>query len=146
MKFLPSFSLVPALALMLAGCAGFESDSRDAGHPHTTSEFPTRWDGRWTSARHHGMGGRLRCVLTEVDARHQRAHFRAQWGIFSSGYTAVLNSRRVGKELRLNGTHRLTGMGGSLYHYEGRVTPARFTATYDSSYDNGTFDMTPASP
>jgi hypothetical protein len=141
-KFLSFFSFVPALVLMFAGCAGFES--RDAAHSHTASEFPAHWDGHWKSAKHHGMGGHLRCVLTKIDARHERAQFHAQWGIFSSGYTAVLNSRRVGKELRLNGTHRLTGMGGGLYHYEGRVSPTRFTATYDSSYDNGTFDMSPA--
>lgn len=143
MKFLFSFPLVPALALLVAGCASV--DSRNMSRPQAATEFPSHWDGHWTSARHHGMGGRLQCVLTKVDARHQSAHFRAHWGLFSSGYTALLDARRVGNGLRLNGTHRLTGMGGGLYHYQGRVTHSHFTATYDSSYDNGTFDMVPAS-
>jgi hypothetical protein len=94
--------------------------------------------------KHHGMHGRLHCLLTKIDDRHCRAQFRANWLAFTSSYTVVLKTSPADDGVRLHGTHQLRGIGGGRYRYDGKVTRSRFTASYDSSYDKGTFVMTPA--
>ena len=146
MKSLRALVLLAAL-LALGACSSFErkwADARPRG-----DAFAGRWDGKWTSAKHHApfggpAGGRLRCLLTKLDARHYRGEFRADWLYFSSGYTTVFDAERRGAELRLRGEHDLGPIFGGIYKYEGRVTAARFRACYDSSYDRGTFEMAKA--
>src|SRR6202012_2942199 len=96
------------------------------------------------SEKRPGEGGRLRCVLTRVDAHHYDAAFLANWKIFSSGYTARFETVRRGGELDFEGTHTLPAIFGGVYHFAGRVTPDRFTTNYDSSYDRGTFILSRA--
>ena len=92
------------------------------------------------------MDGRLRCILEPVDAR-MFANFHANWMIFASDYTVVLDpvrpgptkSRATAREYR--GTHELPAMFGGTYHYEARIAGDRFTARYTSSYDHGTFTL-----
>ena len=155
-RFAP-FTLALA-ALALSGCASIERDwfreqQREIG---TTVQAPCdrkshdaftgRWDGRWTSAKHHkssgeAMGGRLRCILTKLDERRYDAHFKANWLIFASSYRTTFQVERRGRELLLAGEHALTPMFGGVYKYQGRVTPDHFAATYDSAYDHGAFEM-----
>jgi len=136
--------LCAGLTLSLTACSSFERDWRQAGTSGSKAAVPERWEGRWTSAKHRGAGGRLRCVLQEADARQYRAQFRANWLLFTAGYTVPLNAERRGDELRLNGAQHIGGIGGGVYRYEGRVTRERFHASYHSSYDHGTFEMVPA--
>ena len=124
---------------LLAGCASFDREWQAASH--SRDPFAGRWEGRWTSTKHRGAGGSLRCVLTPHDARHYRGAFRAGWLGIHSSYTALLQAERRGRELRLRGGKDLGFLFGGIYRYEGRVTPARFVATYDSSYDTGRFEM-----
>jgi hypothetical protein len=144
------FSRIPlALSMfVLVGCASFERDWKAAGARDQTSSsepFSGRWDGRWTSAKHRTKtgyaGGRLRCLLTKVDDRRYEARFKANWMIFASSYRTMLEVERRGRALHLSGEHELSPMFGGVYKYTGRVTPERFSATYDSSYDAGTFEM-----
>ncbi len=149
MKYTSIRSLVRRAAalgilLVLSGCASFErtwTAHRVEGH----DAFTGRWEGKWTSAKHHtasgaASGGRLRCILTKQDARHYEAQFRANWLSFASSYTVPLQAERHGGELRIRGEHNLGALLG-VYKYDGRVTPAHFHASYDSSYDRGAFEM-----
>jgi len=138
-------------ALLLVGCSSFERDWRASGRrPELRSfargdAFAGRWEGRWTSASHRlgsgYAGGRLRCLLARIDERRYEARFKANWMIFTSSYRTIFDVERRGPVLQLDGQHRLSAMFGGVYHYRGRVTPQHFKATYDSSYDRGTFDL-----
>lgn len=149
MKTTLFFRLTLALAaLVLAGCASFERDWKGAEQRSAVAKsdaFTGRWDGRWTSAKHRTRngfaGGRLRCLLSKVDDRRYEARFKANWMIFTSSYRTLFTVERRGRELQLAGEHKLSAMFGGVYKYAGRVTPERFTATYDSSYDSGKFEM-----
>lgn len=138
-------------ALVLSGCASFERDWKAAERrPEMRSfagsdAFTGRWDGRWTSAKHRTKsgyaGGRLRCLLTKVDDRRYEARFKANWMVFTSSYTTMFQVERRGGVLHLAGEHKLSPIFGGVYKYTGHVTTERFTATYDSSYDSGKFEM-----
>jgi hypothetical protein len=144
---LSRFLLVLLTGLTLSGCASFERDWRAAATSAPGRDpFAGRWEGRWTSAKHRTAsgfaGGRLRCLLTPLDERRYEGRFKADWLIFASGYTTRFDVERRGGTLRLAGEHRMSPIFGGTYRYQGRVTPTRFTATYDSSYDHGTLEMT----
>lgn len=149
MRIFPLTLAVAALAL--SGCASFERDwKRAERQPEIRSSaesdaFMGRWDGHWTSAKHRTSkgfaGGRLRCLLTKVDDRQYEARFKANWMLFTSSYKMLLSVERLGNELRLAGEHKLTPLFGGVYRYAGKVTPIHFSATYDSTYDSGTFEM-----
>ena len=130
------------LVFGLAACSSFERGWRRAGREAHHDPFAGRWDGRWTSAKHANAGGRLRCVLRPIDARHYGASFKANWLAFTSTYEATLDAERRGNELHFQGAHRLPAMFGGVYRYSGRATPQKFNARYHSSYDHGTFEMT----
>jgi hypothetical protein len=148
-RFAP-FTIFTA-ALALAGCASFEREWKAAERQPgmrsdaRSDDFTGRWDGQWTSAKHRTKtgfaGGRLRCLLTKVDDRHYAARFKANWMIFTSSYRTLFAVERRGGALQLSGEHKLSAMFGGVYKYAGRVTPDDFTATYDSTYDHGKFEM-----
>ena len=153
--------LLVALCAALAACSSFNAEWR-AAKDSATPHGPTRWDGRWTSGKHHAgnggpEGGRLRCVLAEVatncfpakkptvPAPELRASFRANWLLFSSDYTMTLTPLR-GSPMEFRGTHELPAIFGGTYRYTAHISGDRFTARYDSSYDHGTFDLTRVRP
>ena len=133
--------LLVAVALILTGCAGFHQEWERAGQGKTRDPFEGRWEGRWTSSKHKGSGGSLQCVLTKLDERHYRGAFRAGWLSFHANYSAVFAAERRGRELHFSGDRDLGPLAGGNYHFEGRATPERFRASYDSSYDRGIFEM-----
>lgn len=142
--FTRTLALVALLAL--SGCASFEREWKAEREARPARDaFAGRWDGRWTSAKHRTSsgfaGGRLRCILSRMDDRHYEAKFKANWMIFASGYTVVFETERHGPALQIRGEHDLGPIFGGIYRYTGRVTPARFSATYDSSYDRGAFEL-----
>lgn len=145
-------SMVAALGLLaFSGCASFERDWKKAElrpalrNFAKTDVFTGRWDGHWTSAKHKTRtgpaGGRLRCLLTKLDERRYEARFKANWMVFTSSYTTIFQVEPRRGELGLKGEHTMSAMFGGTYRYEGRVTPRLFSASYDSSYDRGTFEM-----
>lgn len=142
---------------MFSACSSFDAKWR-AAEKSTGPHGATRWDGRWTSEKHAApagggpAGGRLRAVLTPIvpntSAQRipaQRADFRANWLIFASGYTMTLTPvPRSRTDYR--GTHDLPAIFGGTYRYTARLSGDRLAATYDSSYDRGTFDLTRVRP
>lgn len=142
-----------AVLFLLNACSSFDARWKAA----QMDARMTRWDGRWTSEKHRksdgsAMGGRLRCILELKDAHllsdaRLSANFRANWLIFASDYTMVLDPVRPGpakgrpvvREYR--GTHELPAMFGGTYRYGARIAGDRFTACYTSSYDHGTFKL-----
>lgn len=140
----------------LAACSSFEAQWRAAKSP------ATRWDGRWTSAKHRTRsggpeGGRLRCVLTETalncfpekrpaaPAHSLCADFHANWLIFASDFTMTLTPEKNSRT-DFRGTHELPAIFGGAYRYTAHLDGDRFTARYDSTYDCGTFDLTRLRP
>ena len=133
--------LVPAL-LMLTGCSGtFEREWKTAASRSKPDAFSGRWEGAWRSAKHRNAGGRLRCVMTPIAANRYEARFKADWMMFSSTYATIFDAQRKGRELHFRGSENLGRLFGGVYTFEGRATPEHFSASYDSSYDRGTFEM-----
>jgi hypothetical protein len=129
--------LLCACAMFLAGCSTFEREWRGAATEPAADPFSGQWEGRWTSAKHKGSGGRLRAVITPVDARHNRAPFKADWLAFSSAYVLTLEAQRRSRTLRFRGEHDLGKLFGGIYRYEGKqprsrsvraITPVTITA------------------
>jgi hypothetical protein len=146
------------LALSASGCTKFERQW--SGKERAAAVGParagadaayrsTRWDGRWVSDVHRGVisgepeSGRLRCILTPIDADHYHAQFKANWLWFSSGYSTVLKTTGKGRTRKVAGEHRLSAIFGGVYKYWGTIGPDRFSLSYTSSYDRGRFDLAP---
>jgi hypothetical protein len=139
--------LVLAMLIGLcSACTSFEGRWRDAA----TSSTATRWEGRWLSEKHVApgggpAGGRLRAVIEPAPEQKLTAHFRANWKIFASNYTMMLEPAPAGprrsnvREFR--GAHELSKIFGGTYRYTARLTEDRLTARYTSSYDDGTFTL-----
>lgn len=132
--------------LAVSGCSSFERDWRAARATPARDPFGGPWEGRWTSAIHgqpaKRAGGRLRCIFTPLEAQRYRADFKANWMAFASSYRVVFRTERQGRILRFRGGQDLGALFGGVYRYEGRITPERFVASYDSSYDQGRFELT----
>lgn len=154
--------LLLSLALASSACTSFDRawviwkpenlkpEGTVLGLPPRTipqSPFDGRWSGRWTSNKHRNLkgepeGGNLRVVLSRYHAYQYRANIRANWFIFKSDYETFLDAHQHGNTLHLHGESAVCPIFGGAYHYDGRVTPRRFTMTYESSYDSGTVELT----
>lgn len=146
-----TFLLVAALGLV--GCSSFEREWRDAQSYRGAGRdrFAGPWEGQWISSRHGSppkpVGGRLRCILRPVDTAIYQAHFKANWHGLATTYKVDFRMDPRDGELRFLGGYDLGPLAGGVYRYDGRVTPARFESSYDSSYDTGRFEMRrPQSP
>ncbi len=134
--------LLLPLVLVTAGCStGFEREWKKAAVRPPADPFAGRWEGQWVSAKHRNADGRLRGILTPISPTRYHARFKADWMIFSSSYKTVFDTRRKGNEIFFRGSEDLGALFGGVYTFEGRATPEHFNATYDSSYDTGTFEM-----
>jgi hypothetical protein len=133
--------LLSLLAVALSGCSTFDGEWRRAATAPASDPFSGQWEGRWTSGKHKGAGGRLRAVVTPADSRSYRTHFKADWLAFSSAYVVTLQAQRRGERLHFQGEHDLGKLFGGIYRYEGEATPLAFRSSYNSSYDHGTFAM-----
>ena len=144
LRFLQTASLA-SVCLLFGACASFDPRWRVADGTAKT-RYATRWDGRWTSAKHHTLsgeqeGGRLRCVLERARGGKLDAYFHANFLCFSANYSMTLEPKKGGAKSEFRGTQELPKIFGGAYKYEARVTKDHFVAHYDSSYDNGTFDL-----
>ncbi len=137
---------------LCSGCSAFQRKWDAIGQPGKFQQA-SRWDGRWTSARHKTAtgapdGGRLRCVIEPPASSAIVAHFHANWQAFAADYTVSFTPQKPAQSkthrgvVELRGTHELPKLFGGTYRYEGRIAGDRFRARYDSSYDSGTFEMT----
>ena len=102
-----------------------------------------RWEGRWQSER-NTHGGRLRAVLKEPAHGRMEAFFEAGWHGFTTAYPVTLEAKQRGKRWDLSGEHHLRSfVGGGTYVYSGSMEAGRFLTRYTSSYDTGSFTLTP---
>jgi hypothetical protein len=134
-----------SLCLLFGACASFDPGWR-AADGTAKSGYATRWDGRWTSAKHHTPSGgpesgRLRCVLARAGGGKLDAHFHANFLCFSANYSVTLEPKKGGAKSEFQGTQELPKIFGGTYWYEARITKDHFVAHYDSAYDNGAFDL-----
>ena len=151
MKNLHQMSLLLVLAAC-GGCSSFPKKWEAAGQPGEYKRA-SRWDGRWTSARHKNAagapdGGRLRCVMQPAANGKLVAHFRANWQAFAANYEVDFSPKSPVRGSKLEGvmdfrgTHDLPKALGGTYRYDARIVGDHFSARYDSSYDSGKFEMT----
>jgi len=136
---------VAALCLLFGACASFDPRWR-AADSTAKSRYATRWDGRWISAKHHTPSGapesgRLRCVLERAGGGKVDAHFHANFLVFSANYSVTLDPKKGGAKSEFQGTQELPKLFGGTYWYRATITKDHFLAHYDSSYDNGIFDL-----
>jgi hypothetical protein len=134
-----------SLCLLFGACASFDPRWRTADGT-AKSRYATRWDGRWTSAKHHTLsggqeGGRLRCVLERAGGGKLDAYFHANFLCFSANYSMTLKPKKGGAKSEFEGTQELPKIFGGTYRYQARITKDHFVTHYDSSYDTGTFDL-----
>lgn len=145
---LPSFlrfATLILLATLLAACSSFDSH-----WDKQSSTRATRWDGQWTSAKHHTTqgapeGGRLRCVLEPLPKGRLAAYFHANWKIFAGNFDVVLQPAKGGprqtRSRAYEGSHDLPAIFGGTYHYKAIIDDRHFLAHYTSSYDHGAFTL-----
>ena len=132
--------LAIAALIAFSGCSTFDREWRRA--PAAGRDpLAGRWDGEWRSTKHAGARGRLRSVIKRTDAKTYQARFHANWLVFASAYTLLLQTTPVSTGVRFQGKHDLGFLYGGMYTCEGTTRGGNFRATYRSAYDEGTFTM-----
>lgn len=133
-----------SLALcVLTGCSDFDRDWDRLANtkPTNTMDITGRWQGSWVSDV-NGHSGGLRCIMSRVDDYTYHARYAATYGGFLHfNYEMDLTSVRESDWIRFAGQADLGGVAGGVYHYDGHANADKFTATYKSSADHGSFDM-----
>lgn len=150
--------LLAALLLLAGGCAfdrkwkrlaaaerGGAAPSASAS-PNTTDaradKLAGRWEGTWHSERSN-HSGKLRAIVTPVDAQTYRADFDATYmGLMRFGYSMKLTAQSEADQTRFQGAENLGWLAGGLYRYDGAADGQTFDCTYRSRNDHGTFRMT----
>lgn len=150
MRTFPSFQstfvlVVCGLALVMAvsGCSSFRRSWRQAvSTPPPANDISGAWEGSWRSDV-NGHHGRLRCIVTRLDAGRYRARYKATyWTIMRFSYTVdMLAEPSSGNTVQIRGEADLGWWGGGVYHYAGQASPTNFFSTYNSKYDHGIFQM-----
>ena len=145
--------LLPCLAIVFAaGCSTYDRRFAEAAKaPAKAGQFAGTYAGKWTSTSHPGGGGKLRCILSQVNASDYLADFHATWHGFSSEHTVVLHTKpsaRGKSGVRdFDGTSELhTIIGAGTYRCSGKMDARVMRACYDATYDRGTFEITRATP
>lgn len=140
--------------LALANCASsFNREFKrinDQESRHDRHYIAGPWRGSWRSEV-NGHHGKLRCLVLDPNLLasmkpHVPGLFRFRYhatylGLFSATYDVSHTVRRTKTGCEFSGDQILKGIGGGLYHYEGRVVNGTFRATYRSARDHGVFEM-----
>lgn len=61
--------------------------------------------------------------------------------VFSASYAVEHRVAATKDGFTFSGDQILSGIGGGLYHYEGKGTSSEFCATYRSRFDRGVFQL-----
>lgn len=149
---------------LIAGCsANFEQRFAAASKlegPLRPGPYAGAYSGRWTSARNSAWGGKLRCILTPINASDYRADFHATWHGLSSRHSVVLHTKPAARkemigfqagERSFEGTSTLhTIIGAGTYSCKGHLhkngSAVCMDACYDATYDRGGFQMSRVRP
>jgi len=148
------FGMLPALG----GCSSFNRDwnrmeriALAETEPMQTPSGPLagmlgRWQGEWRSDA-NGHHGKLRCIITRGDGADLHARYRARYGwFFTFDYDMPMAVEHHGATYHFSASADLGWLAGGEYQYDGTVTGDTFHATYESSGDHGTFEMTRVVP
>lgn len=148
------FHLTTALLLLLAftltGCSSFNSKwASFAPQPIAPTGALGRWEGKWIS-QVSGHEGRLRCIVEktqntqtiEAAASDYLFMFSAKWGpgIVSDYDIQMKVQPAPDGGMAFEGDMDL-GLFMGVYRCKGKIVGDRFTATYNSDQDHGTFEM-----
>ncbi len=138
-----SAALGTAVLLLCGGCSTFDHEWKAAAaRPAPTNDIAGCWEGSWQSEA-NGHSGKLRCVVSQRAETEYRAHFRAYfWKIFRYSYVVQLEVSRTDHLYAFEGASDIGWLAGGVYSCQGEATPDRFSATYRSKKDHGTFEMT----
>ncbi len=144
------FRLLPCFAILLtAGCSTSSYNKRfaeAAAKAAKAGHFEGAYSGKWTSSR--AGGGNLRCILTAVNASDYLADFHATWHGFASEHTVPLHTKPAHKKSGardFEGTSELhTIIGAGTYSCKGTMDQRTMRASYDATYDRGTFQLSRA--
>lgn len=134
---------VLVLLLAASGCGTFNRDwNRAAAHAASDADIEGAWDGEWRSEV-NGHHGRLRCILSRVDAETYRARYKANyWGILRFGYSVTMQREEGPTPApQFRGSADLGKLAGGTYEYEATITATNFVSTYSSRYDHGLFRL-----
>ena len=140
--------------LVLVSCAtSFNRDFNrinNLASRHDRHYIAGPWQGTWRSEV-NGHHGQLRCLVEDVSLLASmkpavpglfRFRYHATFfGLFSANYEVSHIVRRTKSGYEFSGDQKISGLGGGLYHYEGRVMNHEFHATYRSASDHGVFEM-----
>lgn len=135
-----------ASALLMSSCSTrFHDEWRKAAAvPISDQNIEGRWEGQWSSAE-TGHKGRLRCVVGPAlnSAGDHHFHYWAAWGRFFSGsFETTQKVKITGNHVSFHGEQRMPQWAGGTYAHDGSLENGRFTATYRSAKDHGSFAMT----
>jgi hypothetical protein len=137
------------IAWLSTGCSSFERAWKESS---LAASQPNRLTGRWEGSWHSDSNGhhdRLRCIVTPRSDGAYAARFQARYakGLFHFrfDYVVALNAvpaQSTGEKLQFEGEADLGWYAGGLYRYKGFQESTNFYSTYQSKYDQGTFQMT----
>jgi hypothetical protein len=130
-------ALLLAIVVLTTGCSSFERAWRNS--PAESTGIAGRWQGSWKSAR-SGDSGKLRAIITRQSAARYTARFHATYhSVLSAVYSVTLDVTQRGPRSEFRGAANL-GVWGQ-YETTGHATRTQFYATYQSKFDDGTFEM-----
>lgn len=149
---MPLTDLLHLLAPLATSCRGFHEAWNSSPSPAAGDWLTGRWEGDWHSDA-NGFQGPLRAVMTRLDERRWRATFHATFArVLKACYSTELVIDRGPERsvapaperpasVAFKGSSDLGVFGGGVYDYAGEVSGDRFTSTFRSRTDHGTFRM-----
>ena len=84
----------------------------------------------------------MRALITSEGPDRYRARYRATYGCcFRFEYAVPITAVQEGDVLRFEGSADLGWLAGGRYQYKGEAELRKFTSTYRSKSDHGSFHM-----
>jgi hypothetical protein len=152
--------LLAAFTFALAACSSSSYNARweAADAEKQNDPYCGAWVGHWASKKHPGEGGKLWCIITPAHSdstpgqEEYTCEFKARWrGIFESTHSVTIHTAPADKSagipasspgLRFSGESELhTILGRGTYKCDGVMTPMKFGARYDATYDVGLLEL-----
>jgi len=136
----PLAAIVLIASMLCAGCT-FER-AWDAAGVAPEGGVAGQWEGIWKSDKSRSHGG-LRCAIRQISPDTCEAYFHATHGVvFALNQQVNMRVWRADGDWQFSGSEDLGVMNGGLFEYNGHLHGDRFTATYRSPVDFGTFILT----
>lgn len=141
-----SIRILTALAVLclFPSCVGFQQKFQDAhkAFPPPNKTIEGAWIGSWKSGA-NGHEGKLRCVITKIDADSYEFYYWATWArVMSGGFKIECDVAKKDGKWTFSGEKDLGALGGRFGH-SGTATPTKIDATFRSigGPDRGTFEL-----